>query len=114
MDDIGAAGTKKRIETVGEKLREIEKRKKFKFDTEKTRYMVIKGRNEKEEMPEITARKGKIEKIDEYKYWGNQMNSKGQIEEIERRTEGMIKEIKKIAKEELIGRMSTEAVALII
>eukprot|EP00794_Sanderia_malayensis_P015001 gene15001-16550_t len=113
VDDIGMAGSKTTIETVGKNLRIMESVKKFTFNTDKSKYMVIKGRKEKIEEPEIKVKKGDIQRTEKYKYLGNWIDEKGslevQIEELERKSYSVIAEIMKIGKEELLGKLSTEA-----
>ena len=114
VDDIAGMGRKETVEIVGRNLREMEERKKFEFNLEKTKCLKVKGTNNKEEeIPEIYLKKGKVEETSEYKYLGNYLTSSGrvtrQILEIERKAEGITKGIKNIANENDLGTMSTEA-----
>jgi len=97
----------------------MEEEKKFTFNVNKgkTNYMVIKTGKETNEEPLIEVRKGKVEKTNEYKYLGNWIGEHGnverQIEELEKRKTLMATEVMRIASEEQLGKMSTEAMILI-
>ena len=62
--------------------------------------MVIKTGKKEIEGIEIEVKKGKIRKVEKYKYLGNwlgeQGNVKEQINELERRSNGMLVEAKRI------------------
>ncbi len=80
--------------------------------------MVIKGRKEKIEEPEIKVKKGEIERAENFKYLGNWIGEKGnldaQMEELERKSYSISSEIIKIGKEDLLGKLSTEAGLIVI
>ena len=83
-----------------------------------TNYMIVDTRKNKNVEPlEIQVKRGRIEQADKYKYLGNWMSTNGtvseQIENIERKVEGMILEACKIGREEQLGLLSTEARLLI-
>ena len=119
VDDIMAAGSKDTVEKIGNKLRTMEKEKKYTFNNAngKSHYMIIKTRREKEEEVNIKVEKGKIKWVKEYKYLRNWVSEKGtverQLEEIERKTKGMVIEAKRIGNEDRTGIMSTEIQILI-
>ena len=81
--------------------------------------MIIKTGNKKEKEKELdmNVKKGKIERTKTYKVLGNWINEEGnlkdQIQEIEKRSWSMINEAGRIARDELLGVMSTEAALLI-
>lgn len=115
VDDIAAIGGKDTIEQAGSNMRRMEEEKKFTFNVGKTKYIKINTgkRGGKEEEPMVVLKRGKISRIDEYKYLGNWITTKGtaerQIEEMKGKVKGMVREIRNIGKEEEIGKYSTEA-----
>ena len=119
VDDIAVAGSAPIVEAGGKKLVIMEQEKKYTFNTEKTNYMVIKTgkKNEKEKDLDMNVKKGKIERTKTYKVLGNWINEEGnlkdQIQEIEKRSWAMTNEAGRIARDELLGVMSTEAALLI-
>ena len=109
-----AAGSSSIVEKIGKNLSRMEKEKKYTFNNGngKSHWMIIKTGREKEEEIEIIVEKGKIDRTKEYKYLGNWLTEKGNIErqldEIRSKTKGMIAEVKRIGSEGKTGRMSTE------
>ena len=73
VDDIGSGGFKTTIEEAGRNLREMERKKGFSFNTDKTKNMVVKTGKEQVEEVEIEVQMEKIEKVEKYKYLGNWM-----------------------------------------
>ena len=116
VDDISGAGSKNMIEKIGRNLRQMEETKKFTFNLDKSKYLVINTGTEKEEMPEIELVNGKMEKTNEYEFLGNYIDEKGNMErqlvEVERKMYGIVKSIKQLGAEEKLGRLSTEATLL--
>lgn len=102
MDNIAARGSNRMIEEVSEKLKEMERRKRYTFNKDKSNYMVIKTGKEQEKEINIEVKKGKLKKVERHKYLGNWIGEKGdveeQIKEMERKANGMIVEVKKIGK----------------
>ena len=86
------------------------------FNVEKINVMIIGKKKEGNEM-EIELKYGLVREVEEYKYLGNWLNKKGnmgrQIEEIEKKVEGMIIEIMRVSKEDELGKLSTDARLLI-
>ena len=116
VNDIGAAGSRTTINELGKNLRQMEKEKGVTFNVEKTNIMLIgKAKNETE--MDIQLKNGLVREVEEYKFLGNWLNKKGnmdrQIEELEKKAEGIIVEIKRITKEEDLGMLSTDARLLI-
>ena len=74
--------------------------------------MTVGKRKGKEEV-KVELKKGMVKEVDEYKFLGNWINSKGnlerQIDDIERKAEGIITNIIRMTKEEDLGELSTEA-----
>eukprot|EP00112_Aurelia_sp_Birch-Aquarium-sp1_P012703 Seg2675.2 transcript_id=Seg2675.2/GoldUCD/mRNA.D3Y31 product="RNA-directed DNA polymerase from mobile element jockey" protein_id=Seg2675.2/GoldUCD/D3Y31 len=113
VDDISGAGSKSMIENIGRNLRQMEETKKFTFNLEKSKYLVINTRIGKGEEPEIELLNRKMQKAQEYAYLGNYIDEKGNIErqldEVERKMYRMVKGIKQLGTEDKLGRLSTEA-----
>ena len=82
------------------------------FNTEKSNVLIVKKENEKEEMV-IELKKGMIREVQEYKFLGNWINSKGNmdrhVQELEKKTKGIITEINKTMKEQHPRKLSTKA-----
>ena len=102
------------VEAAGRNLKEMEEKKGFTFNVgeAKNQYIMIRRRRKIEKKPEIELTKGKVSETSEYKFLGNWIRNDGtaarQIEEIERKTQGMVKEIKKITNDGELGRCATE------
>ena len=113
VDDIAAVGNKEMVEEAGKNLKIMEDQKGFVFNTEKTNYINIRTGREKEEEVIINVTKGRIEKKEEYKYLGNWITTNGtvekQLEVIENKMEGMIKEVMRLGKEEELGVYAVQA-----
>ena len=113
VDDISGAGNKNTIENIGRNLRQMEETKKFTFNLDKSKYLVINTGTGKEEVPEIELLNGKMEKGKEYEFLGNYIDEKGtverQLDEVERKMYGIVKGIKQIGAEDKLGKLSTEA-----
>ena len=113
------AGKVEDIEEVGRKLKMMEEEKKFTFNNEqgKTNYMIIKTGKEEKQKPNIVVKKGKVMETTKYKYLGNWLNDKGnielQLEELEKKVNMFATEVRKLGKEELLGALSTEAMIMI-
>ena len=112
VDDIGIAGSKETIMQAGNNLAAMEKKKGYTFNVQKTSILRM-NREKNAEKINIQLKKGQIEEVKKYKFLGNWMDEKGsmeeQINEIEKRAEGMIVEMMKMTREEDLGKMSTEA-----
>ena len=115
VDDIGMAGKLNDIEQVGKQLEVMEQEKRFTFNNDqgKTHYLIIKTGKEEEQKPKIKVKKGKVTETESYKYLGCWIDNRGtaekQIEEIGKKAIAITTEIIKIAKEELLGKFSTDA-----
>ena len=118
VDDITVAGSAPIVEAGGKKLAIMEEEKKYTFNTEKTNYMIIKTgkKSEVKKELEMNVKKGKIERTKRYKVLGNWIDEgadlKEQIQEIDKNSWALINEARRIAKDELLGMLSTEAALL--
>ena len=90
VDDIAVAGSVSKIVETGKNIREMEKRKKYTFNVDKTNIVRIGKRKNKVEAI-IELKKGQVTVLEKYKSLGNWINERGsmtdQKEEIESRTE---------------------------
>ena len=116
IDDIGAAGSRTTINELGKNLRQMEREKGVTFNLEKTNAMLMgKAKNDTE--MDIQLKNGLVREVEEHKFLGNWLNKKGnmdkQIDELEKKAEEIIVEIKWITKEEDLGMLSTDARLLI-
>ena len=80
VDDIEAVGSKSSIEEAGRNLRTMEEKKGFRFNTDKTKYMIVRTGKKKVEEANIEVKMGKVERTNEYKYLGNWIGEKGTVE----------------------------------
>lgn len=119
VDDIVAGGNAESVEAAGRNLDRMERQKGYTFNIgeAKTQYMIINCGRRKEREPEIRLSKGKVTRTEEYKFLGNWINSRGtverQLEEIERRTDGMMIELRKITRDYELGNCTSEARVLL-
>ena len=112
VDDINATGSKMMIETAVDNLKEMEMKKKFTFNLEKTNFMIIENRRQTSERPTLILERGEMSEVKEYKYLGNWITTTGtverQLDEIEKRVKGMMYEMMKMASRCNLGKFSTE------
>ena len=79
VDDILGMGGKKEVENVGDKMKGLEKTKKFQFNNkeDKTEVLAMKFSKKEVEEVKIEVRKGKVGRTRSYKYLGDHYNEKG-------------------------------------
>ena len=66
VDDIAGMGKSKTVEIVGKNSTEMEERKKFEFNLEKTQFLKVEAKKrKKEDVPHITLSKGKVKQTTE-------------------------------------------------
>ena len=108
MDDISAAGGAEQIRKGIRNCARMEVEKKMKYGLKKTRYMIMKTGNEKEEIIEEKVKAGKVQRTDKYKYLGIEMNEEGNlnghIEYLKRKGETVSREIEAIGAKNQVGR----------
>ena len=108
VDDMAMAGSREAIEKFGKNIKSMEEKKKFTISVKKSNYMIITN-NENKTMEEvhIEVEKGIIQQTKEYKYLGNWINSKGNmdrhLEESEGKIKGMVAEVKRIGNKNKVG-----------
>ena len=108
VDDMAMAGSREAIEKFGKNIKSMEEKKKFTISVKKSNYMIITN-NENKTMEEvhIEVEKGIIQQTKEYKYLGNWINSKGNmdrhLEESEGKIKGMVAEVKRTGNKNKVG-----------
>ena len=111
VDDIEAIGTRKTMIVAAENLQHMERKKGFRFNTDKTKYVIVKTGKEKGEEVDIEVAMGKIERVEKYKYLGNWIGENGrptsQIEAKEKEVTRIVIEVSKLCSEQNFGKMST-------
>ena len=107
MDDKAAAG----IAEIRKGIRncaKMEKEKKMKYGLKKTKYMMVKTGNKREEIVQEHAKSGEVRKTETYHYLGITINEEGNLEEhkkvISRKCETISREIDAIGAKNQVGK----------
>jgi hypothetical protein len=115
VDDILGMGGRKEVENVGEKMKGLEKTKKFQFNNKagKTEILAMKfSKKEEVEEVKIEVRKGKIGRTESYKYLGDHYNKTGcNIHKIQKRmvkAKYMAYEVKRMGSVKRVGKAATK------
>ena len=80
VDDIEALGSKEAVEETIKRCIEMEKTKLMEFSTEKSKWMCIKQGNNAVTEINMEVKQGKIGRTENYKYLGNYINEKGNMD----------------------------------
>ena len=116
VDDIKGAGARRFVKAVMENCKVKENEKLWEFSTEKSKWMCIANRKEVEEI-DVEVRQGKIERAKVYKYVGNMVNEKGNMDDqlayMEEKIGGIIREGRKMCCSSRIGKAEMEAKRLV-
>jgi hypothetical protein len=116
VDDIKGGGARRFVKAVMENCKDKENEKLWEFSTDKSKWMCIANRKEVEDI-DIQVRQGKIGKTDVYKYVGNMVNNKGNMDDqlayMEGKIGGIIREGKKMCCRSRIGKAEIEAKRLV-
>ena len=81
VDDLGSFGEGHVVKSVMERCPVMEKEKMWEFSIDKSKWMCLKNsRSEKVEEMDIEVKQGMIQQTLEYKYLGNWINDKGNLE----------------------------------
>ena len=106
VDDIKAAGGKSFVEGVMKKCKEKEDEKLWKFSIDKSNWMCVKNRKKIDNI-KVEVKQGSIERTEKYKYLGNMLNEKGNMENqlilMERKMNAVIRETNKICSPGKVG-----------
>ena len=116
VDDIKAGGGRRFVKAVMENCRRKEDEKLWEFSTEKSNWMCIANRRKVENI-DVEVKQGKIERTKVYKYVGNMINEKGNLDDqlvyMEGKIGGIIREGKKMCCSSRIGKAEIEAKRLV-
>ena len=113
VDDILGAGNHEMVRNVVRNASEMEQKKKFTFNIDKSNYLVLKTGNDEEKEVTEKVKMGYLKKVKEYKYLGTWMNEKydcsTHISKINEKVSSIIVTIKSFANGGVIGNYSVEA-----
>ena len=112
VDDILGIGGKETIERTIRNTRWLEEQKKFRFNRNKSKYMVINtGKGKKQEVHE-RVKDGQIEEVYEYKYLGMWLTSDNKMDKLIKENKSrmlfMMKDIKVMGSESKVGKRDSE------
>ena len=113
VDDINGNGRKEFVEAVMMNASRKEREKLWEFSTDKSKWMCIEGRKKDAEEISVEIKQGKIERTKKYKYVGNIVNDKGnmdeQLELMKDKASNTIREINRMCARNRVGIMEMEA-----
>ena len=113
VDDINSNGGKEVVEGVMRNCAEKENEKMWEFSTSKTNWMCQHNRRRNIENIEVRVKQGLIERTEVYKYLGNMLNEKGNMDDqliyMEGKTRGVIKSTNNICHWSKVGKYEIEA-----
>ena len=113
VDDIEGGGRREFVKAVMERCKELEDEKLWEFSVEKTKWMCQSNGKKKLEEIEVEVKQGKIERTKVYKYVGNMVNEKGNMDDqlklMEGKVNGIVRDGKKMCCKYKIGRYEMEA-----
>ena len=114
VDDLIGGGSRRFVSAVMSEGKKLEKEKLWEFSVEKSKWMCNKQNAEE---IEIEVAQGKIQRTKQYKCLGNMINEKfnmdDQLKLMENKTEGVIREGKKLCCASRVGRSEVEAKLLV-
>ena len=112
VDDILGVGGKETIERTIRNTRWLEEQKKFKFNRNKSKYMVINTGKGKEQEIHERVKDGQIEEVHEYKYLGMWITKDNKMDKLitenKSRMLFMMKDIKDMGSESKVGKRDSE------
>ena len=112
VDDINGIGGKGFVEGVMERCKEKEDEKLWEFSTDKSNWMCVTNRKRKTDNIEVSVKQGRIEKAEKYKYLGNMVNEKGNMDDqlihMERKVNAVVRETNKICSPGKVGKYEFE------
>ena len=79
VDDIVGGGTSEVICGIGNNLKEMEDKKGYTFGIDKTNYMIVQTGKEKYQELNIIIKRGKVERVPDYKFLGLIIDESGTI-----------------------------------
>ena len=117
VDDINGGGSKNFVQAVMENCREKEVRKLWEFSKRKSNWMCIPNRKRIVESIDVEVKQGKLEKTKSYKFVGNYVNEKGnlddQLKAMEVKSIAIVRETNTICCQRKIGKFELEAKKLV-
>ena len=117
VDDINGSGSRRFIQEVIGNCKKKEDKKLWEFSIEKSNWMCVKNR--KKEVPAIEGeiKQGKVQQTKVYKFLGNYVNEKGnmddQLKDMEKKAVNVAREANKICSQHKVGKFEYEAKKLI-
>ena len=113
VDDILGGGRREFTKAVMEECQKKEQDKLWEFSTEKSKWMCISNGKKNLEGIEVEVMQGKLQKTDVYKYVGNMVNEKGNMDDqlkfMENKTYGIVHDGRKMCCRSKIGKHEVEA-----
>ena len=108
MDDISAAGDPEQVRKAKRNYSRMAVEKKMRYGLKKTRYMIMKTGKEVEENIVETVKAESIQRTENYKYLGIEMNEegnlKGHMEYLRRKGEAISRETEAIGAKNQVGK----------
>ena len=117
VDDINGGGSKRFVQAVMTNCSRKEEEKLWEFSTDKSKWMCIANRKRKIEELEVDVKQGRIERTSSYKFLGNFVNEKGnmdaQLDFMKKKSVTLIREANKMCCPNLVGRFELDAKMLV-
>ena len=117
VDDINGGGSKRFVQAVMMNCSKKEEEKLWEFSTEKSKWMCITNRKRKIDAIEVNVKQGRIERTNVYKFLGNFVNEKGnmdaQLDFMKKKSKALIREANKMCCPHLVGRYELNAKLLV-
>ena len=108
VDDINGGGSKNFVQAVMANCRDKEVRKLWEFSKRKSNWMCIPNRKRIVESIDVEVKQGKLEKTKSYKFVGNYVNEKGnlddQLKAMEVKSIAIVRETNTICCQRKIGK----------
>ena len=113
VDDIGAFGSREVVEAAMLRSKKMEDEKLMEFSADKTKWLCVKNGREAIEEIEVDIKQGRIKRAEEYKYLGNWINEKGnmdnQLNQMEKKASNITREYNVMCAKEKMGEMEYTA-----
>ena len=117
LDDINGGGSKRFVQAVMMNCSRKEDEKLWEFSTDKSKWMCIANRKRKIDEIEVDVKQGRIGRTSVYKFLGNFVNEKGnmddQIDFMKTKSKTLIREANKMCCPHLVGRYELDAKLLV-
>ena len=117
VDDINGGGSKQFVHAVMVSCQKKEVEKLWEFSLDKSKWMCIRNRKKEVEEIEVEIKQGKIGQTSIYKFLGNYVNEKGnmddQLQHMEASAISLIREANKLCCRNNVGKYEMEAKKLV-